>query len=65
MNQLRVIRAGKRLTQFQLGLMTGILQSRLSLIENDLISPREDERKRIAKALGMKVEEIFGADSNP
>jgi transcriptional regulator with XRE-family HTH domain len=60
MNQLRVIRAGKRITQFKLGLMTEILQSRLSLIENGLIAPREDEKKRLAKALGVRTEEIWG-----
>jgi len=29
------------------------------MIENGLIEPREDEKKRLAKALGVKVEEIW------
>ncbi len=60
MNQLKVVRASHRMTQFRLGLKAGILQSRLSLIENDLIDPREDEKEKLAKALGVAVEEIFG-----
>ena len=59
MNRLKVIRADQRVTQFKLGLMTGILQSRLSLIENGLIEPREDEKNRIAMALGVDPEKIW------
>lgn len=63
MNQLKVIRAGKRLSQFQLGLMTGLLQSRLSLIENDLILPQSEEKQKIGKALGVRPEEIWGQEN--
>ena len=59
MNRLREIRVVKRVTQFQLRLLTGIHQSKISMIENDLISPREDEQKKIAEALGVRVEEVF------
>lgn len=58
-NRLKVIRADKRITQFKLGLLTGILQSKLSLIENSLIEPGDDEKQRLAEALGVKQEEIF------
>ena len=59
MNRLREIRVVKRVTQFQLRLSTGIHQSKISMIENGLIEPREDEKKRIAKALGVGSEEIW------
>jgi len=42
-----------------LRIVTGIHQSKISLIENGLIAPRQDEMKRLAKALGRKPEEIF------
>ena len=41
---------------------TGIHQSKISMIENGLIEPREDEKKRLAKALGVRVEEIWGSN---
>lgn len=59
MNKLRELRVIKRITQFQLRLSTGIHQSKISMIENGLIEPREDEKKRLSKALGVRPEEIF------
>jgi transcriptional regulator with XRE-family HTH domain len=59
MNKLRETRVVRRVTQFQLRLITGIHQSKLSMIENGLIEPREDERQKIAKALHVKLEEIW------
>jgi transcriptional regulator with XRE-family HTH domain len=59
MNKLREIRVVKRISQFQLRLLTGIHQSKISMIENGLIEAREDERQKIAKALHLKVEEIW------
>ena len=60
MNKLREIRVVKRITQFQLRLSTGIHQSKISMIENGLVEPREDEKKKLAEALG--VEEIWGTE---
>jgi transcriptional regulator with XRE-family HTH domain len=60
MNKLREIRVVKRITQFQLRVSTGIHQSKISMIENGLVAPREDEKKRLSKALGVKADEIFG-----
>jgi len=51
-NRLKVIRAEKRLTQFKLALLSRITQSRLSYLENSLLMPTEDEKKKLAKALG-------------
>ncbi len=60
MNRLREVRVINRITQFQLRLSTGIHQSKISMIENGLVDPREDEKKRLSKALGVRQEEIFG-----
>ena len=59
MNRLRKIRFFKRVTQPLLALKTGIQQSRISLIENELVTPREEEKQKIAKALGLRMEDIF------
>lgn len=59
MNRLREIRVVKRITQFQLRVSTGIHQSKISMIENGLIEPRDDERRRLAEALGVRTEEVF------
>jgi transcriptional regulator with XRE-family HTH domain len=58
-NKLRETRVVKRVSQFQLRLATGIHQSKISMIENGLIDPREDEKEKLAKALGVAVKEIF------
>lgn len=60
MNRLRVVRAEKRVSQFQLRLETGINTQRISYIENDLIEANKEEREKISKALGVEVCEIFG-----
>jgi transcriptional regulator with XRE-family HTH domain len=59
MNRLRKIRFLEDVTQPLLSFITGIQQSRISLIENGLIIPTEEEKKLIAKALHHKVEKIF------
>jgi len=59
MNRLREIRVVKRVTQFQLRLVTGIHQSKISFIENGLVEPREDEMKRLSRALGVQMHELF------
>ena len=64
MNRLKVVRAEKKMTQFKLSVLTGIIQSRLSYIENGLIEPSEDERKSNAEALGVKAEEIWDRGIN-
>ncbi len=59
MNRLREFRVVKRITQLHLRISTGIHQSKISMIENGLVEPREDEKRRLAKALGMRPEEIW------
>ena len=58
-NKLKEIRARKRVTQFQLRLMTGVHQSKLSMAENDLIQLARQEKAKVAKTLGVNVEEIW------
>ena len=62
MNRLHETRFFKNVSQHKLALLAGVHQSRISLIENGLIEPREDEKKRLAKALGVRVEEIWGSN---
>ena len=59
MNKLKEIRFFKEVTQPLLALKSGIQQSRISLIQNELVTPREEEKRKIAKALNLKVEDIF------
>ena len=59
MNRLKKTRFFKCVTQPLLALKTGIQQSRISLIENELVTPREEEKQKIAKALGVKPGTIF------
>jgi DNA-binding XRE family transcriptional regulator len=56
---LKQARFFKSLNQWDISLRTGIPQSRLSLIERNYVDPKEDEKKKIAKALNCKVEDIF------
>jgi len=62
MNRLREVRVVKRVTQFQLRLDTGIHQSKISLIENGLMQPRDDEKKCLSKALGVTPQDLFPSD---
>ncbi len=59
MNKLREMRVVRRITQFQLRIATGIHQSKISMIENGLIEPLEGEKRRIARALNLRPEEIW------
>ena len=53
-------RIKRRLTQWDLRIKTGIHQSKISLIENSYITPTDDEKKKIARALRFPVSVIFG-----
>lgn len=58
MNNLRTIRVLKRVSQWELSKQTEIPQSRISLIENNLVNPKTEERVAIAGALGFRVQDI-------
>jgi transcriptional regulator with XRE-family HTH domain len=64
MNKLREVRARERVSQFRLRLLSGVHQSKISLIENDLIEPRIDELRKLSKALGVRPEELFPEAKN-
>ena len=63
---LATTRAIKRTTQWELRKLTGIHQSKISLIEHGYIKPDDEEKAAIAEALGVAVTEIdwpiFGKD---
>lgn len=51
--KLHELRAKKGLNQWDLRLLTGIHQSKISLIESDYILPTNEERLKLAQALGV------------
>lgn len=55
---LREARFRKGLTQFDLRIRTGIHQSKISLIETGYLLPTEVERKNLAKALNLRVDNL-------
>lgn len=55
-------RNSKKVTLVKLSKMTGISKSTLNNIENEKVSPTIAELEAIAKALNMKITDLF--DSN-
>jgi len=55
---LKEARFKRRLTQLELRLKTGIHQSKISHFERGYLIPREDEKARLAKALGVKANDL-------
>lgn len=61
MNELKKIRLlDKQISQFELSRQSGVHPSRISRIEGDQATPSVNEINRIAAALGMLPEEVFG-----
>ena len=58
-SKLRITRILKNTSQYVLALTSGVSQPRLSLIENGLTKPSQEEVRRISKALKVKAEDIF------
>jgi len=58
MNHLKESRFFKNVSQYKLALLAGVHQSRTSLIENGLVEPRDDEKKRLTRALSSGVQEF-------
>ncbi len=56
---LREARFFKGLNQWDISVRTGIPQSKISLFERGYLSPKEEEKKKIAKALNCRVTDIF------
>ena len=55
MNNIKNMRFEKNITQIELYKRTGIWPSRLSLIENGHIEASDEEKEKLAKALGKKL----------
>jgi len=62
-SNLRIARLRRGKTQIDLWMATGIPQWRISLIERGIV-PKPEERRRIAKALGVSEKELFCTDVN-
>jgi len=58
-SKLRLARIEQGVSQYVLALRTGIFQSRISLIENKLVTPTEEEKIKIAYALRRRVSDLF------
>ena len=55
-------RKNKKVTLVKLSKMTGISKSTLNNIENEKVSPTIAELEAIAKALRMKITDLFDSD---
>lgn len=55
-------RNSKKVTLVKLSKMTGISKSTLNNIENEKVSPTIAELEAIAKALRMKITDLFDSD---
>ena len=56
---LRRERVLHQMSLYDLRGKTGISVSKLSLLERGIEQPREDEKGRLAKALGVRVQDLF------
>jgi transcriptional regulator with XRE-family HTH domain len=59
LSPLRAKRLDEGLTMFDLFKRTNIQPSRLSLIERQLVEARDDEKTKIARALGGSAADLF------
>lgn len=59
MNRLREARFKKKQTQLRLYLETGITPCVISWIENGRWNPSEEEKEKLAKALGVERDWLF------
>lgn len=58
-NNLRVLRAERKLTQEDLAKASGLSRATINAIENELAVPNGDTIVKLTKALKVKVEDIF------
>lgn len=55
-------RRNKKITLIKLSEASGISKSTLNNIENERVSPTMQQMENIAKALNMKITELFDSD---
>jgi len=58
-NGLKSKRLGTGLKQYELGAKAGVHPGTISLIENQKLVPSPGQKRKLAKALHVEVEEIF------
>ncbi len=58
-NKLREERVVRRVTQLILGIKSGVCQTRISYIENNLVEATAGEKCRLAETLGVSVDRLF------
>lgn len=58
-NRMRVLRAERRMSQADLSRKARINKTRISFLENGHFEPSSQEKKRIARAFGVTVSEVF------
>jgi transcriptional regulator with XRE-family HTH domain len=61
---LRRERILRQLSLYDVRSRTGIAVSKLSLIERQIEKATEDEKRRLARALGVRPEQIFPVDQS-
>lgn len=62
MNQLRRIRIKLGITQAELSKRTKIIYSTVSRIDTGVLKPSAQHKRKIAKALRCKIQDIFPAE---
>jgi transcriptional regulator with XRE-family HTH domain len=60
MSKLKEVRFFKGMNQYQLANLAQVHQSRISLIEKGYAKPTPKEKEGLARALGVKVEDLWG-----
>lgn len=58
-NRLKIIRVIRGMKQVDLSFQVKIDRSKLSYIENGYLLPKEEEKIKLAEALGVKVKDLF------
>ncbi len=61
-NRLRVLRAGKNMSQAELGRLVGVSRNSINAVENGKFDPSLPLAFRIADVFGLKIEEVFLRD---
>jgi len=64
MSKLKETRFFKGMNQYQLANLAQVHQSRISLIEKGYAKPRPGEKVRLARALGVKVEDLWSENGD-
>lgn len=62
--KIKAIRTGKNLSQKEIALSVGLDRGQYSRIENGKVEPTLSSLEKIAKALNIKVNELFSDDNN-